>query len=1347
MVYRVYVEKKPEYAHQAQVLCGELRDFVGVGGVSAVRIVQRYDVEGIDEELFKTAVRTVLSEPPVDEVRFSPPSGDFVLGVEYLPGQFDQRSDSAGECIQLLSQKERPVIASARIYVFDGDISESDKQKIEQYVINPVDSRRADLSKKTTLQTAWDKPAFPEVLFRFTELKEYAAGIYIDRYGMAMDEADFAYCVDYFKSEGKDPTLTELRVLDTYWSDHCRHTTFETIIDGVEFLDGENSCIEKTYGAYCTLRKKLGRENHPVTLMDIATIAARALCAEGKLSDWDRSDEVNACTVKIDVEVNGKNEPYLLLFKNETHNHPTEIEPFGGAATCIGGAIRDPLSGRAYVYQAMRVTGAGNPLCPAAETLPGKLPQRKITVQAAAGYSSYGNQIGLATGLVREIYHDDYRAKRMEIGAVLGAVPAANVRREKPAPGDLVLLLGGRTGRDGCGGATGSSKAHTGTSIETCGAEVQKGNAPTERQLQRLFQRKAAARLIKKCNDFGAGGIAVAVGELADGLEINLDAVPKKYEGLSGTELAISESQERMAVVVSEADAPEFIRYAGMENVEAAVIARVTEEPRLVMKWRGRAIVDISRTFLNSNGAEKHITIKCPAEVPLYTDSLNTPCCYAPQVMPHNGDDIAHNGAAHNVDAEMAHNGGDFASGTECPKFASGPLCRKLAGGPLRQRLIRLAADLNVCSQKGLIDRFDSTIGASTVLMPIGGERQLTPEDVMAALIPVGASEDWRFAETGTASGMAFGFDPFVAKASPYEGAYLAVLSSLAKLVAAGFPLKSVHLSFQEYFGRPGADGARWGAPFAALLGALQAQLDFGVAAIGGKDSMSGTFDSLDVPPTLVSFAVSHGPARHIRGSAFTGAGHAVLYIRPASESGGGASTVGASGEKRPLRPAAASCRTALSVVEALTQSDGGKPAALAVRAVERFGAAEALFKMCVGNGIGFTAEASVDAPLLFTSGFGAFIVELPDGQSVEDVVKMAAALPEAALCGAENAVSIVQLGVTAAEYVFSALGEKVPLDDVSEVWQETLEGIFPCRSTAAHPEVGGVTTPPYIASRNAPKFDIPSIRGLKARPRAVIPVFPGTNCETDTERALTAAGASADIVIVRNRTPEEAAASAVFLAKKLREAQMLVLPGGFSGGDEPDGSAKLITAFFRNAALQDAVYRLLGEQDGLILGICNGFQALVKLGLVPGGRIIEQSDGSPTLTFNTIGRHQSRLVTTRVVSTLSPWFLELCQGETHTIPISHGEGRFIADAPTVRALVESGQIATMYVDGGGQPSQDLAANPNGSVCAIEGITSPDGRVLGKMGHSERRGAWLYKNIPAANMFQKLFEGGVRYFS
>ncbi|WP_251197379.1 phosphoribosylformylglycinamidine synthase [Anaerotardibacter muris] len=1257
MVSRVYVEKKPGFDVEAQQLLHELRTILGINDLDNLRLLNRYDVEGITDDLFATCTPTVFSEPQSDTVYDQLPEapGATVFGVEFLPGQFDQRADSASECIQLISQGERPEVRSARIFLLEGALTDEDISAIKNYVINPVEAREAALEKPSTLKMEFPTPEPVEVIDGFIDLDAAGLQQFIADRGLAMDLADIEFCQRYFASEKRNPTITEIKMIDTYWSDHCRHTTFGTELENLRIDDAQ---VREAFDNYLRMRSDLDRDSKPVTLMDMGTIGAKWLKDKGILKNLDESEEINACTVKVKVDVDGEEQDWLYLFKNETHNHPTEIEPFGGAATCVGGAIRDPLSGRSYVYQSMRVTGAADPLVPVDQTLPGKLPQRKLVTTAASGFSSYGNQIGLATGQVNELYHPGYAAKRMEIGAVVGATPAADVRRETPAPGDVIVLLGGRTGRDGIGGATGSSKAHNLESIETCGAEVQKGNAPVERKIQRLFRNSEASRMIKRCNDFGAGGVSVAIGELADGLQIDLDRVPKKYEGLDGTELAISESQERMAVALAPEDVDRFIELAHSENLEATPVATVTAEQRVRMTWNGDTIVDVSREFLASNGAPKHVEVH-------------------------------------------VEEGGEY-----LPEWP---------GNTLAERMMAVVTDLNVASNKGLSERFDSTIGAGTVLMPFGGEHQLTPSMAMAAKLPVDG-------ETTTCSGMAWGFNPYLSEANQYEGAYLAVIESLAKLVAAGFERANAYYSFQEYFERLRDEPTRWGKPVASVLGALMAQVDTEVGSIGGKDSMSGSFEQLDVPPTLVSFATACGPIDRITSPEFKGAGNRVVFISPAYTEDG-------------LLPDAQGFRDACSLVEDLIGS--GK--ALAVSTPGYGSYAEALFKMCVGNRIGVQIDGTVNSAALFVPAYGSFIVELDaDAQ-----------IPESS-----DVVEVIEAGITTAEYEFAVGDESVALADLQEAWEAKLESVFPYRTleneeATAQDAAAAAVEDAEASSIEALSFtaEAPLVYcGSVAKPRVVIPVFPGNNCEYDSARAFERAGAAPTTLIVNNLNPQAVIESTKALAAAIRESQIVMIPGGFSGGDEPDGSAKFITSFFRAPEVTEAVRDLLQNRDGLMLGICNGFQALVKLGLVPYGDIREMDDTCPTLTFNSIGRHQSMLVDTRVASTLSPW-LSLCEvGEIHTVAISHGEGRFVASPEMLEQLKANGQIATQYVDGAGDPSMDLAFNPNGSVWAIEGITSPDGRVFGKMGHSERSGEGLYKNVPG-NLYQPIFEGGVHYFA
>ena len=1230
MVYRIYVEKKDGLANEALGLCRELNEMLGISTLKSVRLYNRYDVENIDKDLFDYSVNTVFSEPQLDNVTYDlNKDADAVFAVEYLPGQFDQRADSAAQCIQLISQKERPLVRTAKVYCLYGDISAEQLDAIKKYVINPVESREASLDEVRTLVTEYEIPTSVVTLDGFIDLDDSGLSSLMNELGLAMDLDDIRFCRDYFRGEKRDPTITEIRMIDTYWSDHCRHTTFLTTVDSVTFEDEE---IEAAYRDYLRVRQELGTTK-PINLMDIGTIAAKYLKKNGLLDKLDESEEINACTVKIKVTVNGVEEDWLLLFKNETHNHPTEIEPFGGAATCIGGAIRDPLSGRAYVYSAMRVTGAADPRKPISETMTGKLPQRKIVSTAAAGYSSYGNQIGLATGVVDELYHDGYVAKRMEIGAVIAAAPEANVRREVPCDGDIIILLGGRTGRDGCGGATGSSKSHTLDSLQSCGAEVQKGNAPEERKLQRLFRNGEATRLIKRCNDFGAGGVSVAIGELADGIEINLNAVPKKYEGLDGTELAISESQERMAVVVESGDVDRFTELAEQENLEATVVARVTELPRLVMKWNDTVIVDISREFLNSNGAEKHIDIAVSAP-----DSF-----------------------------------------------------KKNINGNFVDLMDGLATDLNVCSKRGLSERFDSTIGAGSVLMPFGGKNQSTPTQVMINKISV------EKADTDTCSFMSWGYNPFISEKSPYHGAYLAVVESASKLIAGGADFSDTYLTFQEYFEKPRKEAKRWGKPFAALLGAFKAQTDLGIAAIGGKDSMSGSFENIDVPPTLVSFAVTTGKLSTVTSAEFKLPFSKVIWMRPDYDDAG--------------LPTKDSLLALYDKVATLTKS--GK--ALAVYTPTYGGVAEAIMKMCFGNGVGFKYSDKVSLDDIFGYSYGSFVIELADGAEVDGAI---------------------ELGTTLAkkEIVFGA--ESVSLDGIYDKYESVLESVYPTKAAEAKAEIPVFS---YNGKRSAPAV-------IKcAKPKVLIPVFPGTNCEYDSAKAFERAGAEAEIFVINNLSASKVSESVESFVNKIKSSQIIFVPGGFSGGDEPDGSGKFITAFFRNGAIKNEVNELLKNRDGLMCGICNGFQALIKLGLVPYGEIIDTDENCPTLTFNSIGRHQSRIVRTRIASNSSPWLSQVNVGDVYSVPISHGEGRFLASDELIMKLAENGQIATQYVDLDGNPTSNILYNPNNSCMAIEGITSPDGRVFGKMGHTERYNSGLYQNVEGI-YDMKIFESAVKYF-
>lgn len=1243
MVSRVFVEKKPGFDVEACQLAHELQEILGITHLDKLRLFNRYDIEDIDEALFKQCIPTVFSEPQSDNVTFELPTlpqDAHVFATEFLPGQFDMRAASASECVQLISQGERPEVRSAKVYVLTGDLTDADVDAIKHYVINPVEAREASLEPKLTLKQRIVIPDAVEILDGFNTLDSNELAEFRTSHGLAMDQADIEFLQNYFRGEQRNPTITEVRVIDTYWSDHCRHTTFGTKLENIS-IDDED--VRAEYEHYLELRRELGREEKPLCLMDIGTIGAKTLVHRGILTRLDESEEINACTVKCKVDVNGHNEDWLYLFKNETHNHPTEIEPFGGAATCIGGAIRDPLSGRSYVYQAMRVTGAGNPLVPVTDTLEGKLPQRKLVTTAAAGYSSYGNQIGLATGQVSELYHPGYIAKRMEIGAVVAATPANHVRREVPAPGDQIVLLGGRTGRDGIGGATGSSKAHNAESLEKDGAEVQKGNAPIERKLQRLFRREDACKLIKRCNDFGAGGVSVAIGELADGLAVNLDAVPKKYEGLDGTELAISESQERMAVALDPADVDKFMDYAREENLEATVVAEVTAEPRLRMMWQGKTIVNVSREFLGSNGAPKHQDVHVEKQ------------------------------------------------GNYHPSWQ---------GDSLSERLVSLLTDENIASNKGLSERFDSTIGAATVLMPFGGKTQLTPPMAMVAKLPVDG-------ETTTVSGMAWGFNPYLMEANQFAGAYISVVESLSRLVAAGLKRQDTYLTFQEYFERLRDVPERWGKPLAALLGALKAQVELEVGAIGGKDSMSGSFENLDVPPTLVSFATAVGSIDRITSPELKRAGSELWLIKPNYLSDG-------------IMPEATSLLATLDYVQNLI----GDKTVDAV-ATPGYGClAEALFKMCVGNQIGLTLDEAINADSLFELAYGSFVLELAEGACLPK-------LPEG--------VNAIRLGTSSTNYLLSCEDEQIDLFGLQEAWESHMEPVFPYRGAGEQVKTVSFNIANKNISRPTPKLKL-------AKPRVIIPVFPGNNCEYDSAFAFERAGAEVSTLVINNLTPQAVAESTTELVRQIKASQIIMIPGGFSGGDEPDGSAKFITAFFRAPEVTEAVRDLLQARDGLMLGICNGFQALVKLGLVPFGDIRPMDENCPTLTFNNIGRHQSRLVHTRVASNLSPWLSHCEVGDIHTIAISHGEGRFVANDELLAQMIASGQIATQYVDEQGTPSMSLNVNPNGSVMAIEGITSPDGRIFGKMGHTERWTAGNFQNVPG-NHFQPIFEGGVEYFS
>ena len=1225
MVYRVYVEKKAGQTHEADGLLREIRDFLQIDGLTSVRVLNRYDAENIDEKLFCYAVNTVFSEPQVDDVTYEVPQGQIVFAVEPLPGQYDQRADSAAQCIQIISQGNRPIIRTAKVYVLAGELTQENIAAIKKHVINAVESREASLELPETLTVKHAAPETVATVEGFIGLDDAGLAELLDKLGLAMDLDDLKFLQGYFRdAEHRDPTITEIRVVDTYWSDHCRHTTFSTHLENVKIDD---LAVQAAYESYLAGRVEVyGEEKaaqRPQTLMDIATIGAKVLKKRGLLPELDESEEINACSIHVNAKVNGEDQDWLLMFKNETHNHPTEIEPFGGAATCIGGCIRDPLSGRAYVHQAMRVTGAGDPRKSLKETLAGKLPQRKLCQTAAAGYSSYGNQIGLATGHVAELYHDGYVAKRLECGAVVAAAPAVNVRRECPAPGDVIVLLGGRTGRDGIGGATGSSKSHNMKSLTTMASEVQKGNAPEERKIQRLFRDPKVTRLIKRCNDFGAGGVSVAIGELADGLRIDLDAVRKKYEGLDGTEIAISESQERMAVVVAPEDVDAFIAAAEQENLEAYRVAVVTEEARMVMTWKGNEIANLSREFLNTNGAVKHAGV------------------------------------------EVAD--------------------RKAPNGFIVESDLRsIASSLKFASQRGLVERFDATIGAGSVLMPFGGKNQSTPTQAMAAKLPVLPDQ-----ETDMGSLFGWGCDPDLLSSDPYIGAQASIISSVAKIVAAGADYKKVYLTLQEFFERLRTEPTRWGKPFQALLGALQAQLGLNAAAIGGKDSMSGTFLDKDVPPTVISFAIAPVKIGEVISNEFKAAGHPVYMFGNTSMTD------------------YTQLKAAWEQYHALCQA--GK--VCAAWAVDAGGIAEGVMKMAFGNGIGF--KSAPDAGLQYSAAYGQIIAEV--SEEVE---------------GAEL------IGWTTNDGMVTYGSESVSIEELYRLNTAVLEKVYPTKTVETEKEIPAFAYSSNIVAAPAVKV---------AKPKVLIPVFPGTNCEYDSARAVMAAGGDAEIVVIRNLTAEDVAASVEKVAAKIDESQMIFIPGGFSGGDEPDGSAKFITAFFRNPAIKEQVTKLLEQRDGLMCGICNGFQALIKLGLVPYGKIIDTDANCPTLTYNTIGRHQSRIVQTRIASNKSPWLSLMNVGDIVNVPISHGEGRFFASEELALQLAANGQIATQYVDLEGKPTMDAAFNPNGSLFAIEGITSPDGRVFGKMGHSERISAGLYRNVPG-NYDIRMFEAAVKYF-
>ena len=1266
-VKRIYVEKKEPFAVKAKELKDEIGSYLGIDGVKEVRVFIRYDVENLSDEVFKKACKTVFSEPPVDilyEETIQIPENGKVFSVEFLPGQFDQRADSAVQCVKFLKEDEEPVIRTAVTYLITGDISDDEFAKIKAYCINPVDSRETDMVKPDTLITVYDEPADVAVFDGFASMPEAELKKLYDSLGLAMTFKDFLHIQNYYQNEEhRDPTMTEIRVLDTYWSDHCRHTTFSTELKDVAFADGfYRKPIEETYENYLATRAEIfgDRQDKFVCLMDLALMAMRKLKKDGKLEDMEQSDEINACSVVVPVEMDYGDkkvtEEWLVFFKNETHNHPTEIEPFGGAATCLGGAIRDPLSGRGYVYQAMRVTGAADPTVPVADTLKGKLSQKKLVRGAASGYSSYGNQIGLATGLVKEIYHPDYVAKRMEIGAVMGAAPRRNVIRETSDPDDIIILLGGRTGRDGCGGATGSSKVHTESSIETCGAEVQKGNAPTERKIQRLFRREEVSRLIKKCNDFGAGGVSVAIGELADGLVVELDKVPKKYAGLDGTELAISESQERMAVVVAPKDVEAFLGYAAEENLEAVEVAVVTKEPRLVLKWRGKEIVNISRAFLDTNGAhqETAVAVDMPEERDNYLEKIATPAV---------------------ADA--------------------------LAQGKVKKAWLALLNDLNVCSQKGLVEMFDASIGAGSVYMPYGGKYQLTETQAMVAKLPVLKGK------TDTVTMMSYGFDPYLSSWSPYHGAIYAVTESMAKIVANGGDYKTIRFTFQEYFRRMSEEPHRWSQPFAALLGAYDAQMGYGLPSIGGKDSMSGTFNEIDVPPTLVSFAVDISKQDNIVTPELKKAGNKLVRFHIAKNE-----------YDLPVY------ENVMKVYDTILTLMSEKKIVSAY-ALDAKGVAAAVSKMAFGNKLGVTVESSLAAENLFDNGLGEILAEMP-----------ADAVAEATAGMKGNGVSCTVVGTVTGEPAFIYGDVKITMDEALQAWTDKLDKVFPYTAVKDKSEV---------ASDLYEAKEIYVCKHKVAKPTVFIPVFPGTNCEYDSGAAFERAGAEVITKVFKNLTAEDIRQSVEVFEKAIGQAQIIMFPGGFSAGDEPDGSAKFFATAFQNEKIREAVNRLLNERDGLALGICNGFQALIKLGLVPYGEITGQKEDSPTLTFNTINRHISKMAYIKVVSNKSPWLQGATLGDTYVNPVSHGEGRFVAPKEWIDKLFAEGQVATQYADTDGNVSMDEEWNINGSYASIEGITSPDGRCFGKMAHSERRGDGVAINIYGEQDL-KIFESGVAYF-
>ncbi len=1253
-VRRIFVEKKDGYAVSAKDLFNDIRENLGIKNLTNLRIVNRYDISGITDSEYDSAKNTIFSEPPVDisyDEKIEIDKNDRLFAMEYLPGQYDQRADSAAQCIQILTQKERPKVVTAKLIILSGKISDSEFEKIKNYCINPLELREAALEKPESLEVIYPDPDNIKEVKTFINMNDEELAKLMETMGFAMNFEDLKFCQEYFRaSEKRNPTITELKVIDTYWSDHCRHTTFNTSIEKIEIEKSKyNEAVEKALSRYIEARACVyGDSERDINLMDLAVIGMKELREKGLLKDLEISDEINACSIIVNADIDGKQEEWLVMFKNETHNHPTEIEPFGGAATCLGGAIRDPLSGRSYVYGAMRVTGSADPRTSIEATLPGKLPQRKITTGAAAGYSSYGNQIGLATGQVSEVYHEDFVAKRMEIGAVIGAAPKSNVVRKAPVEGDVIILLGGRTGRDGCGGATGSSKEHTEESIQSCGAEVQKGNAPTERKIQRLFRDPKVSRMIKKCNDFGAGGVSVAIGELAEGLFIDLDVVPKKYEGLDGTELAISESQERMAVLVSPEDAGSFIAHAVAENLEAVVVAKVTGDNRLRMQWRGQTIVDINRDFLNTNGVRQSTQVLVKAPDPeSYFKKL--------KASEKNRED-------------------------------------------LKEKWLENLKDLNVCSQKGLVERFDSTIGAGTILMPFGGKYQETPSEGLAMKLPVHSGE------TNTATIMTYGYNPELAKWSPFHGAAYAVIEAVTKVAALGGDYGKVRLTLQEYFEKLGKDPKKWGKPMSALLGAFYAQMMLGIPAIGGKDSMSGTFKDLNVPPTLVAFAVDVAEADKLVSQEFKKAGSRVVLLR-------------AGRDDRDL-PDFARLHKIFSKAQELIQKD----LVLSSGTIRFGGIAAAVSKMCFGNGLGFTFEKGYEGNDLFTPEYGSIILELDPAQDMDRIF---------------GGMDYEIVGVTENTGYISINGIKIGLGAALKAWKGTLERIFSTHTENMDDRPQNI----YYNSTNTIKSSVKI-----AHPKIFIPVFPGTNCEYDTARAFEKAGGKPELSIFRNITPSDIEASIKEMVRAINSAQIIALPGGFSSGDEPEGSGKFIAAVFRNPEIKEAVMKFLKEKDGLMLGICNGFQVLIKLGLLPYGEIRDMDESSPTLTFNKIGRHVSCMVGTKVVSSLSPWLSRSKVGDIHTIAVSHGEGRFAASREMVAGLIKKGQIATQYVDFDGNPTYDTAFNPNCSVEAVEGITSPDGRIFGKMGHSERAGANIAQNVPG-DKEQLIFNAGVEYFS